>query len=594
MKCDYLIAFLMAIATTGTTFAQAPKITSFSPAVGPVGTQVVIDGSGFNVIPDSNVVYFGAVHATVTSADASQLFVTVPVSATYQPITIINKTTRLSGQSAVAFRTTFSPLATDIDPAVRFAPASGIASVQLADIDGDGKPDIVATSPVNHTLLIFLNKSKTGKIDTSSFAKPVVYKTGFQSAIAAICDLDGDGKLDILLMNSGYSTVPNGNNSLSIFHNLSTAGHIDLSAVTSVDSTATTPASYIFQLKSGDKVTRAGDFNNDGKPDIAVLNTGGFISIYPNNYAEGQPLKSILGLPVAVMVATNPASFVTGDLDGDHKLDILTTNYGSSSLTFLRNNSTTDSLTASSFQVLDILLQYKPLAITPDDINGDGKPDVLISRSASESVYLFHNTSTPGNFDGTTINLSNVNALSNYNDDMVIQDINGDGKPDILSLNADLNTVLLYTNKSIMGQLSTDYFNNNVTFPITTIPDCIGDIDGDGRPDIVVGSAFGIDIYHSKYAAAQPVTTVTDNGSMSIYPNPASLYTNIKYDLPMQSAVVINVYDVVGRLLGTYNTGQESAGSHINELNTSNLQTGVYVIKITALGYGKTAKLIVL
>ncbi|MEJ0058039.1 MAG: IPT/TIG domain-containing protein [Bacteroidota bacterium] len=49
-------------------FAQVPVITSFSPTSGPVGTPVIITGTNFGATVANNIVYFGAVRATVTSA----------------------------------------------------------------------------------------------------------------------------------------------------------------------------------------------------------------------------------------------------------------------------------------------------------------------------------------------------------------------------------------------------------------------------------------------------------------------------------------------------------------------------------------------
>ena len=589
MKHNYLVVFLLIIAGTGKIFAQAPKITSFSPSGGPVGTQVIIDGSGFSAVPDSNVVYFGATHAVVNSADAAQLLVTVPVGATYKPITVLNKTTKLSCQSALSFGTTFAPADTTFDPLITLTNVP-VANVQMADIDGDGKPDIIATSPHLRELLIFLNQSKPGALTTQSFAAPVIFKTGTQPGIVSIGDMDADGKPDILLLNVGFTHTPNGNNSLTFFHNASTPGTVKLTPALITDSTATAPANYNFQLKAGDKVARVGDIDGDGKPDISVLNAAGFITVYLNKFAPGDSLKTIFGTPDTVSVGNGPTTVVVGDLTNNGTLDLVTTNYKDASVTVLNNTSTPGSV---SFQRTDFPLGYSPATVSLADIDGDGKLDLVIGKPANGSTDLVHNTSTPGHFGATSISLTNVNAVSNYNDDIVIQDISGDSKPDILSLNAALNAVYLYTNKSTQGQTTAAYFNNYTTFPIIIIPDCIGDLDGDGRPDIVIGSAFGITIYHATYVPPQQVTIPAAQGGMSIYPNPASMATNVKYYLPYPSNVTISVYDIVGRLLTSYNMGQESAGTHIDDINVSSLQLGVYVVRVQASSFNKSAKLIV-
>src|SRR5690349_7542919 len=70
-----------------TCFGQ-PKINSFTPTSGSIGTAVTITGSGFNPVATSNIVFFGPVKAVVTNATATSLTVTVPAGTSYQPISV--------------------------------------------------------------------------------------------------------------------------------------------------------------------------------------------------------------------------------------------------------------------------------------------------------------------------------------------------------------------------------------------------------------------------------------------------------------------------------------------------------------------------
>src|SRR5438046_634755 len=67
------------------TNSTTPAIFSFSPGSGPLGTAVVVVGTNFGATAAGNVVYFGAVRATVTAASRTALTVTVPLGATYAP-----------------------------------------------------------------------------------------------------------------------------------------------------------------------------------------------------------------------------------------------------------------------------------------------------------------------------------------------------------------------------------------------------------------------------------------------------------------------------------------------------------------------------
>src|SRR5688500_5494453 len=138
-----LAAFCIVLLSTQQLFAQ-PTISSFTPASGATGTTVTITGTNFSITPTNNAVYFGAVRATVTSADYTSLTVSVPVGATYLPITVT--TNGLTAYSARPFVVTYNSPAqisassftrTDI-PLGTYSPMS----IAAADFDGDGKTEL--------------------------------------------------------------------------------------------------------------------------------------------------------------------------------------------------------------------------------------------------------------------------------------------------------------------------------------------------------------------------------------------------------------------------------------------------------------------
>src|ERR1700712_1684192 len=107
MKNPFLVQLFIIILFVGKLSAQAPVISTFSPASGPVGTTVTISGNGFNATAASNVIFFGAVKAIPVSATATSMVVKVPVGASYQPLTVLNLANHLSGYSAKPFDVTF-------------------------------------------------------------------------------------------------------------------------------------------------------------------------------------------------------------------------------------------------------------------------------------------------------------------------------------------------------------------------------------------------------------------------------------------------------------------------------------------------------
>ena len=118
-----------------------PAISSFSPASGPVGTEVTITGTNFNTTAADNVVFFGATKATVTAATATSLTVTVPVGATYQYISVSDMNSGFTAYSAQPFVVTFADGYGNFGMKVNYPTGTYALSVAIGDLDGDGKPD---------------------------------------------------------------------------------------------------------------------------------------------------------------------------------------------------------------------------------------------------------------------------------------------------------------------------------------------------------------------------------------------------------------------------------------------------------------------
>ena len=120
-RCCLLVFFGIAPSMA---FSAVPVITSFSPAMGANGTTVSIKGTNFGTFPSNNIVYFGAVRATVTAVNHTNLSVTVPTGATYAPITVL--VNGLVAYSSKPFEPTFSGTGGGFD-ATSLAPAISLA-----------------------------------------------------------------------------------------------------------------------------------------------------------------------------------------------------------------------------------------------------------------------------------------------------------------------------------------------------------------------------------------------------------------------------------------------------------------------------------
>src|SRR6185436_14856654 len=126
-----------------------------------------IEGSGFSPTPANNTVYFGAVRANVSDATDTTLFVTVPVGATYQPISVA--VNGLAGFSKNPFVVTFdggggSFTSNSFLPKVDFSTGMYPHSTALADFNNDGKADVLVTRGSSDKVSVFRNISQNGNI----------------------------------------------------------------------------------------------------------------------------------------------------------------------------------------------------------------------------------------------------------------------------------------------------------------------------------------------------------------------------------------------------------------------------------------------
>jgi hypothetical protein len=192
------------------------SISSFTPASGPIGSTVTITGTNFN---SSDIVYFGAVKALVTAASSTSLTVTVPAGASYQPITVTAQ--GLTAYSSKPFLVTFSGgTGPGVFPANSFSGITYLANnngpgpTVAADIDGDGKPDLITANSGKKGISVYRN---TAANYVMSFAANVDFSSLATVGCITAADIDGDGKIDVIVGTS---------NGISVFLNTSSAGTI--------------------------------------------------------------------------------------------------------------------------------------------------------------------------------------------------------------------------------------------------------------------------------------------------------------------------------------------------------------------------------
>lgn len=333
---------------------------------------------------------------------------------------------------------TFQPVTIYADDGQNLESGEGIFyTVAIADVNKDGKPDIIAVNQTDSNygdgrVAVFLGNGD------GTFQPVVTYSSGGFAALAAtVADINGDGKLDVLVFNCaphGSSTCARGTIGVLLGNG---------------DGTFEPAKTYSSGGLGGGSALLVTDVNGDGKPDIVVgnncpgnctgigtfavlLNSGnGTFSppvTYPTGTAnvfsiaagdlngDGQLDLVVMGVAASVWLGNGDGSFrgfrtyqggfqgLLADLNGDHKLDLVAVNNTSGTADVRMGNGDGTFGSRQSYTIGG--QEFSWLIVT--DVNGDGQPDlvsanwcpVIMCRAGGSAVTVLLNTTTSPNSDG--------------------------------------------------------------------------------------------------------------------------------------------------------------------------------------------------
>ena len=359
-----------------------------------------------------------------------------------------------------------------------FAPQQGFAvghepdSVAVGDFNGDGKPDLAVANYIDNTASVLLNTTTTGAT-AASFAAQQTFAVGVNPLFVAVGDFNGDGRLDLTVVNQSDNTV-------SVL----------------LDTTATGAAVPSFSLQVTFAVgvdpnsVAVGDFNGDGKPDLVVANagnldTGNTVSVLLNTMSAGATVPAFAP-QVTFAAGGGPNSVAAVDINGDGRPDLAVANYSDNTVSVLLNTTTPltavptfagqQTFTAGSF----------PASVAVGDFNDDGKPDLAVADSGAGTLSVLLNTTSAG-AGAPTFAAQITFAVGSGPHSVAVGDVNGDGRPDLVVANLNGNTVSVLLNTTPAGA-NVPSFALQVTFTVGHAPTSValGDFNGDGRPDLVL------------------------------------------------------------------------------------------------------------
>jgi hypothetical protein len=236
-----------------------------------------------------------------------------------------------------------------------------------------------------------------------------------------------------------------------------------------------------------------GDLDGDGKPDLVLADAAdGTLYVYRNVSANGTLTGSSFASPVVLHVGNSNWNglfgLALGDLDGDGRLDVVVSNWKDNSVSVLQNSSSIGNLSFGS--QIDLPVGAQPEGIAVADLDGDGRPDIIVANEGSGTVSILHNLSVPGQLTANSFATAFQLSAGSGTSAVTVGDLDGDGRPEIVAVNDSRvqDTLVIFKNVGTNGVLTTSSFASGVVLSGGGNSVAIGDLDGDGLPDLAVGS----------------------------------------------------------------------------------------------------------
>ncbi len=385
----------------------------------------------------------------------------------------------------------------------RFPVGSRPVALVVGDFDGDGRSDLATANAFSSDVSVLLGRGN------GTFQTQQRFPVGSRPSALVVGDFDRDGRLDLASANSDSDDVSvlrgRGNGMFEAQQRFAVEnnpaalgagdfdgdGHLDLAAANNFSSANPRSDNVSVLLGRGDGTFHAqqrfavgklpsalvvGDFNRDGRLDLATANT----------FTDSEDVSVLLGQGDGTFqaqqrfpVGRGPRALVVGDFDDDGRPDLATANGGSADVSVLLGQD--DRQGAGLFQAQRRApVGISPSAIVVGNFNGDGRLDLAVANADSSDLSVLL-----GLGNGTFQNPKQF-AVGSGPTAEAVADLNGDGRLDLANANGGSADVSV-----LLGQ-GDGTFQEQRRFAVESTPSAIGvgDFNRDGRLDLAVANYF--------------------------------------------------------------------------------------------------------
>ncbi len=440
-----------------------------------------------------------------------------------------------------------------------------------ADMNGDGKMDLVCLNYGVNGLLTVLTNDGTGGFVIASTIIPAL-RNGLNSVTAA--DVNGDGKIDLI------ATASSTSGHLLVLTNDGHGGFV-LACSPGVGSGPNSPVVFT---------------NMNGQINIACGSTvNSTLTLLTN---QGNGVFVVSSYPTG---GNNPSSLVAADVNGDGKMDLVCADTGDGTLTVLTNDGSGGFVIATNL-ASGTHVQNNGTYVTATDVNGDGKADLVSVNNIDGTLTVYTNNGSGGFALVTNIYSGNQPRC------VATGDVNGDGKVDLISANFNNSTISVLLNTSVfpsatlvtniivspagatiavssnMSFTATGYFNDGSSHTLTTNLTWASssvNVAAINTNGLATGLAQGVTTITATSGSVSNSTTLTVVAppSISVQPTNDIVYPNGQANLSV--AATGGGLSYQWRFNGTNINGATGAIYTITNISSANI--GVYTVVISNL-----------